>query len=125
MGNTGIDYVKEFVLSFLLVKHDAVGDVNDLHNCLTFERAAFNLNISFLAAILSFFDNCKNGVIDFIIISKKVTKTIIDIGANTAIIRCLIHIDQLVFKLKLFENWEIKKLILLLQTIAIELLVIF
>ena len=74
MGNTGIDYVKEFVLGYLLVKHDAVGDVNDLHDRLTFERAAFHLNISFLSAILSFFDNRKNSVINFIIIStKKVT----------------------------------------------------
>lgn len=48
MRNTCIDNVEKLILSSLLVKHDAVGDVNDLDYRLTFERAKFHLNISIL-----------------------------------------------------------------------------
>ena len=48
MRNTCIDNVEKLILSSLLVKHDAVGYVNDLDYRLTFEWAKFHLNISIL-----------------------------------------------------------------------------
>ena len=53
VGNTGIDDTKKFVLSSLLVEHDAVGDVDYLDYILAFERAEFNLNIFVLGLALT------------------------------------------------------------------------
>ena len=36
MGNTGIDHAKKLILRFLLVKHDAAGNVSDLYDFFTF-----------------------------------------------------------------------------------------
>ena len=58
MGYTGIDDVEELVLCLLLVKHDAVWNVDYLHDCLTFERATFHLDIPFLACIRAIVNYC-------------------------------------------------------------------
>ena len=47
VGNASIDHVEKLVLCFLLVKHDTVGNVDDLNYCFTFELATLDLDISF------------------------------------------------------------------------------
>ena len=57
MRYTSINNTEELVLSPLLVKHYAVGDINDLNDCFAFERAALDLDISFSTAVLAVIDD--------------------------------------------------------------------
>ena len=53
VGNTGIDYAEKLVLGSLLVKHDAVGDVDYLDYSLPIQRAILHLNI-FISKLIAF-----------------------------------------------------------------------
>ena len=55
MGHAGVDDVEELVLGFLLIKHDAVRDVDDLNDRLGFELAKFNLHVSILLTVFFYY----------------------------------------------------------------------
>ena len=127
VGNASIDHVEKLVLCFLLVKHDTVGNVDDLNYCFTFELATLDLDISFWALIpiwlfLASINYWKDSVLDLVVVSgEKVAKTIFIVYTNSFIailMTIFIHLNQLKLKFELLEDMEVEKLVLFLLHIG-------
>lgn len=119
MGHACIDNAKKFILSSLLVEHDAIGDVNYLDYGLGFQACAFDLHVSilWLARTIPALLKLTRTYFEYHVFDWSVVDSQNIIKTKLIFILLSIHASFLCWwKLELIEDIKIKELVLFMTT---------